>query len=693
MSDLWAQREALLSTEEAAILDKLYKGRKAVGSLQSQKITYTPSNKSGPGKAGYGRLYGYGGHSLEQISSEIRGTLCKDVYHDVDMVNCQPTLLANLASHYDRRLPVLDLYVSRREEFLAELMSMMDCSRAAAKAEVLKVFFGGATSISILRSLQSEIREFALFLASTDEWSDVYSVASKDERIYSFMSHVLGTEERRCLLAMDTYLTGKGWNADVFAYDGLMVRKRGDAEMTPELLAELETAVHTATGYSIKLTVKPMVSLLPDVPSAETEDSREIVAGVSVASYKAMKARFEENHFYLAGTCKICAYDPEKNKLHQLTKEQAVESLIEWHFPASSGKFTDNVLFVPLWLKDPTRRMVKDIVMGPATDDPTTFVMPYKPAWDYGDAPPSEADRLEAIETFKEFVDKLIPDVEMRSLFIEWLAHLLQKPFENSKTCVVLAGGKGCGKDTLGDFIGVHLLGAAYFQDYDSTEQFWNTYDTGRFGKLFVKVQEAQGCLNRKYEANFKARITALFTTVNPKQKEALTTSNYTRYLLTTNEASPVKLDEMERRFVIIQCSPELILNKPYFDRLYSILYTPAGAYSVAMWLMEQPIGAFPRILPKSDLHKEIIDTERTTEERFAMESGPWAKDEMTATELYPEYRGWCLENGLTPTINSRWFGRHMSQVAMDGKVNRRMLDGVSRYSKKQLTPAGGAGL
>ena len=146
----------------------------------------------------------------------------------------------------------------------------------------------------------------------------------------------------------------------------------------------------------------------------------------------------------------------------------------------------------------------------------------------------------------------------------------------------------------------------------------------------------------------------------------------------------------MERRFVVVPCSASLIGKMDYWTDLRAKLFNPYGAYAVAMWLMEQTIAPFPRVLPKSDLHREMIDTERTTEERFAMESGPWSKDVMTPTELFQEYRSWCLENGHTPTTNSRWFGRTMAQVALDGKVGRRMLHGTSVYSR--LAPVGGAG-
>jgi len=688
MTELWEQRAKLLSEKEVARLDKLFKAKKTSGLYQSQVITYKTSSKSEVGRKGYGRLYGYNGFSLEQLNADLRATLCKDIYHDLDIVNCQPTLLRHLAEQYGKPLPWLSLYVERRDKFLEELQADMECSRADAKEAVIAVLYGGASHHPLLRTLSTEIREFATFLATTDEWSPIFNLTPADNRLGSFLSCVLQNEERRCLLAMNDYMTTEGWEVDVLAYDGFMVRRREGHPITPDLLEALGAVVRNATGYDIRLAEKDMVGIVVPAPEPSMV---EIAPGVTAAAYAAMKARFEENHFYLAGACKVCAYDADTNKLHQLSKDQAVESLTHWFFPSSSGKFTDNTLFVPLWMKDPARRLVKEIRMGPVTDDPTVFTMPFKPEWASNDV---SAVDTEAVEAFTEFLGHLMPEAELRGLFIEWLAHLLQKPFENSKTCIVLAGGKGCGKDTLGDFIGQFLLGEAYYQNYPQAPQFWDKHDMGRFGKLFVKVEEAMGTLNRYHEAEFKGIITSTTLTVNPKGVSPLTMPNYVRYFLTTNEASPVKLDDQERRFVIIPCGNSLIGNTDYWRNLYAKLFNPTAAYSVASWLMEQTIGAFPRVLPKSELHKEIIETERTTEERFAIESGPWSKEEMTATELFQEYRGWCLENGHTPTANTRWFGRNMGQVAMDGKVKRRMLHGVSLYRKLEtVTPLGGAGV
>ena len=69
----------------------------------------------------------------------------------------------------------------------------------------------------------------------------------------------LQTEEDRVLGAMDAYLADAGHRVDVLVYDGLMVRRKGDARdarFPASVLAACEEAVHARTGYRVQLAEK-----------------------------------------------------------------------------------------------------------------------------------------------------------------------------------------------------------------------------------------------------------------------------------------------------------------------------------------------------------------------------------------------------------------------------------------------------
>jgi hypothetical protein len=94
MGSLWERRRDL-DASQVRILKSLYDSKKR-GTLASKTpITYAHS-KSKAGQMGFGRYYGTMG-SLETLQRDIRATLCAEYYTDIDIVNCHPTLLVQMA--------------------------------------------------------------------------------------------------------------------------------------------------------------------------------------------------------------------------------------------------------------------------------------------------------------------------------------------------------------------------------------------------------------------------------------------------------------------------------------------------------------------------------------------------------------------------------------------------------------------
>lgn len=145
---LWAKRDEL-DPGQVSILQTLYNNRKKGSIAGYQEVTYKLS-KSNAGKLGYGRLYGQKG-SLETLEREIRGTLCKDYYYDLDFVNCHPVLLIQLAKNmYNKTLPEVEMYVKDRDAYLARIGPNRDDS----KSQIFRIFMEAAIHFLFLNHLQ-----------------------------------------------------------------------------------------------------------------------------------------------------------------------------------------------------------------------------------------------------------------------------------------------------------------------------------------------------------------------------------------------------------------------------------------------------------------------------------------------------------------------------------------------------------
>jgi hypothetical protein len=263
---------------------------------------------------------------------------------------------------------------------------------------------------------------------------------------------------------------------------------------------------------------------------------------------------------------------------------------------------------------------------------------------------------------------------------------LFQRPFENPKTSIFLTGKKGCGKDTLGDFMIEWLIGMTYAHNYDSTTQFWDRYDSSRENKFFIKIEEVQGALSRKYEAEFKARITSMTITVNPKGDKPRTTANYNRIFGTTNEPQPYKTDgDDERRGFTVPCSAEWCGNYDKWTEVRSTLFCASGAYAVGQWLLTVPIDDWDsRNIPKTEYMKHSANIETTSEKSFLDQ---WDGNECSMKELYPQYVRYCQEHDLIYAGNSKSFGMRLMEYVRDGVLKRGHSEDGRVYSKPSLNP------
>jgi hypothetical protein len=96
---------------------------------------------------GKGRFCAMGSMSLQNIPREIRQTIARDFYYDIDMVNAHPVILSYLCKVYKYSCVALDAYISNRENLLNELIETTkdngDIDRDKAKQIYLALTNGG----------------------------------------------------------------------------------------------------------------------------------------------------------------------------------------------------------------------------------------------------------------------------------------------------------------------------------------------------------------------------------------------------------------------------------------------------------------------------------------------------------------------------------------------------------------------
>ena len=666
MGALWAIRHKF-NPGDAALLDALYKNKRKTSIQGKTTITYKLTANTA-GRLGYGRYYGSRG-GLEQLECSIRGTLAAEYYTDIDIVNCHPVLIPQIAKRLlDMDMPSIETYNENRDVIFDEIMASQNITRDAAKEFSSMALYNGKLADSapaLFRAMQTEVRAFTKALIASKQHDALYQhIKIQDKNTYgSFLSLIIQTEERHCLDAMVDYLTSIGLQVDVLAYDGCMTR--GTNNITDEILRGCEQAIKDATGYTVQLKVKPM-TVLEDLELEADESAKD-----TDAAYTEMRTRWEESHFHYKPTNTVV--EVVQGKMNHYTQEHALSVFNMWRLPSKTEK---PELFIRRWLEDPERRMIDTLLYKPQSECKANEFSLFS-GYTYQNI--EAADDPAAVAAFNRVLRAVSNNsAEVYDYILKTFAHMVQRPCDKTGICIILCSPEqGTGKDTLLGWM-MKLMGN-HVAHYTSGDIFWDKHDTRKEGAVMMYLEEA-GAENRTRENALKARITSDDVEINPKGLRGYTVPSIARYFMTTNEINPVKLDETDRRFMIVNCSPELRTQREFWTQLHQQLATnPAWLTSVGKMLEGVDISGWnPRVIPTTAYKEALQECSVKSEKMFLQQ---WGGERVSAGDLYLEYREYCQSRSIPYCTTAKSFG--MALVPYIGTMVAKIkTGGVMRYSR-----------
>jgi len=168
------------------------------------------------------------------------------------------------------------------------------------------------------------------------------------------------------------------------------------------------------------------------------------------------------------------------------------------------------------------------------------------------------------------------------SLYVEtWLANLFQDPNARPGTAIVLRGGQGTGKGVFANTIG-KLLTRAHYLHIASSDLLIGRFNAHFAGKLLVFADEAFWAGDKSAEGRLKALITEDDLVVEPKGRAPFTIRNLVRLIIASNERWVVPAGLDERRYVVLDVSPEHRNDHTYFEDIFQELRN--GGYEALLY-------------------------------------------------------------------------------------------------------------
>ena len=270
-------------------------------------------------------------------------------------------------------------------------------------------------------------------------------------------------------------------------------------------------------------------------------------------NYLAAKEYFEQVYFKLNNPACYCQYNNLTDTYSFLTEKDMLH--ITSNFWINDPENTQKrVKFFNCWRDDPAIKYYSTMKLVPpplVCDARTLNLFTGFVADKLADTTTNTAD----ITHILNHITLLCEDNPVYAEYvINFLAHIVQRPAELTRTALVFKGSQGAGKGLLFNWFANKIIGQQYY--YSTADPLNITlYNEHLNGKLLINLDEARAADTYASSSQLKNKITEPRITLTNKYVKPFEVENYGRYIFFSNQDNPVKIEDTDRRYVVFKTS------------------------------------------------------------------------------------------------------------------------------------------
>ena len=554
-----------------------------------------------------GRIY-VKGFGVQRLTRELRGFLITDETIDIDMKNAHPSILYNiLKTHYpnekDQFFHIRD-YVKQRSKYLTEYKcSKLDILISMNSNKSMK------TDNQIMKKLDKEFKTVQkLFWNTIEKKLELPKTLLqrknqlKQNKEGKFLNLILCFFENNILQKVMCNPDFKD-KVNTPMYDGFTISKDITNEVEEEALIDNLNKMTKLDG--VKWDIK------------EHDSSIKVDEGIDITfkstlTYGEQKEQFEKNHFIIENPLMYGrTYEVDGEEKYQFYGKEKFRDLVK---PIKFFKIEDgdgyDAEFFPEWIEDVERRSYKEIKFIPKFEENSEIFNSFKGFEFQHTIKEFDEDDEEVNEVIKKFGEHISllcnNDEKACEYLFNYIAHLLQKPYEKPSTAIILKSKQGWGKDLLIDFIS-KMMGESYLMRTAEMDDIFGTYNVGLRDKLLLQLNEVEGKDGFTNKEKIKNIITEEKTIIREKYISQYDQTNYLRIFILSNNLNPIEISHDDRRFCVLKAHHKKP-SKDYFDSLHEMKDDERKMELLFNYIMNWDISKFnPRTdRPKTDAYNNM---------------------------------------------------------------------------------------
>jgi len=326
-----------------------------------------------------------------------------------------------------------------------------------------------------------------------------------------------------------------------------------------------------------------------------------------------------------------------------------------------------NVSFIQKWLKDDNKKKYTSLNFLPGGSAPDIYNTwhGYKVA-----GLTRTPGKVVDIEWFHKITKALTGGDD--AYFIQWLAHLIQRPGEKPRTALVFRSGQGCGKNSIFSLISNMMGNKLCNLISDADNDLFGRFTDALENRKLIVIDEAQA---KKNARALKGIISNPETRCEKKGQQAYTIANFSGVVFLTNKAVPVDIESDDRRYIVYQSDKTLKNEKEFWESFWEDYVKNDDVHlAVYDYLMSIDISGIDWIKdrPMTDAYNEIRESSLSYEIKFLSHLiveafPPYRNNKISGMELYDYYDQYTRNK--THDVTKAVFGKRLSTLLIEDDI------------------------
>jgi len=312
--------------------------------------------------------------------------------------------------------------------------------------------------------------------------------------------------------------------------------------------------------------------------------------------------------------------------------------------------------FVDLWLEDSDNRNLKNIVFDPKLSDTTNYNL-------YRGSIYSEGESCDENCVFLKLLKYISNDKTCYEYLKQWISAIVKSPWKKTNVAIVLYSevggvGKNCITDAL---CKLFMNYSAHLESIEDLTKNFNSYLTN---KLFIYGDEINANA-KKVSDKLKQVITRPTQNLEKKGIDSIELNDFSNYMFTTNNENCFKLDQDDRRYLMVK-APNKPLEKAFYDEFYTFINDKSNMNKVYNYFMNYENNSFNVGTGRAPItqYKQEIMYENFPAHIEMLYKKPYLfyGSLMTSTELFDRYKEYAKQNYRTQSLTITKFGLDMKK-------------------------------